>query len=149
MKSTSKQSSLTIYLLCLINLLQADSVAVFQIAFPLWTIFSADTIFLLISLYLSIYLPFSFQWWAAASLLNKPPVLLLEWKSWLEVEGMTNEMRSLGNGCLAYVVCFLSIKQISSHWTAFQGREENLLLFPEENISQIITLPASQQQMNI
>lgn len=78
---------------------------------------------------------------------NKPPFLFLEWKSRWEAGTTTNEIRSLGNGCLLCVVCFLSIK----HWIAtelfFQGREENLLLFPEKNISQTITLPISHQQI--
>lgn len=108
--------------------------------------FSPDTVFLIISLNSSIYLSFLFQWWATASSIMSHWFYCWSERTGQKFGGMTNEMRSLGNGWLPYVVCFLSINHLIAIELLFRERE-NLLLFPEENVSQTITVPGSHQQM--
>lgn len=74
--------------------------------------FSPDTVFLMVSLNSSIYFSFLFQWWATASSIMSHWFYCRSERTGQKFGGMTNEMRSLGNGWLPYVVCFLSIKHL-------------------------------------
>lgn len=109
--------------------------------------FSPDTVFLIISLNSSSYLSFLFQWWATASSIMSHWFYCRSERTGQKFGGMTNEMRSLGNGWLPYVVCFLSINHLIATELLSRGERKIFCYFLKKMFLRPFTLPGSHQQM--